>query len=101
MGEPEARTRIARAALYIATEMGDHERQAAARKLLAGPVDEGHEQQTATWTSDDQSPRSRRTPKRTKTLIASAAESVSKAFTIEVCNLLIAVISAGSEHAAR
>jgi len=78
MGEPEARTRIARAALYIATEIGDHERQAAARKLLAGPVDEGHEQQTTTQASDDRPPRSRRVPKRTKALIASAAELMEK-----------------------
>ena len=78
MGEPEAKTRIARAALYIATELGDHERQAAARELVAGPLDEDHERQTTTQTSDDQASPSPRVPKRSKELIASAAELMEK-----------------------
>ena len=35
MGESEAQRRLARAALYVATELGDHARQATARELLA------------------------------------------------------------------
>ncbi len=37
MGEPEARIRYAEAALYIAMQIGDAARQAAAHQLLAEP----------------------------------------------------------------
>jgi tetratricopeptide (TPR) repeat protein len=78
MGEPEAKTRIASAALYIAAELGDHERQASARELLAEPLDQDRGHQATTQTTGDQPLPSRRVPKRTKELIASAAELTEK-----------------------
>lgn len=106
MGEPEAKTRLARAALYIAMELGDHERQAAAQEILAEQSDQGREprtlgmgavvdeepslpaEQITIRTSDDRT--MRRIPPHTKA-----------AFTFEVFDLLSAVASAGGEGTAR
>ncbi len=92
MGEPEASTRYAQAALYIAIELGDRERQATAQGVLAkraikgsakessqasvaaGESSELEERAAALAVEHDRSAPVRPVPQRTKSLIASATE---------------------------
>ena len=72
VGEPEAQHRYASAALYIATDLGDGERQAAAQALLAERLSDNQPENEVFKGGADV--RRKRVGRRTRQLAASAAE---------------------------